>query len=110
MSWWVELTNAGPVELFQDGGTQLMGGSTQAELNVTYNYSEVYSIFDFHLHDSLHGKRAGDTVAKMEEIIKKCGTRGFKDYWAPTPGNAAAALLRLVAWAKQYPDGIWEVR
>jgi len=103
MSYWVSLENAGPVERFEDGGTQLLGGSTEAELNITYNYSEVYSIFDFSIND-LNGKRAGDMIEKFEEIVKKCGTHRFDNYWAPTPGNAGAAIARLLAWAKQYPD------
>lgn len=108
MSWDVRLENAGPVERFQDGGTQPVGGTDDPKLNITYNYSEVYNIFDFGIFQ-LNGTRAGDSIAKMEEIVAKCGTKRFADYWAPTPGNAGIAVARLLAWAKQYPEGIWRV-
>lgn len=108
MSYDVRLDNAGPVERIQEGGTQVVGGTTEPELNITYNYSEVYSIFDFNINH-LHGVRAGDYIEKMQRIVDKCGTKRFNDYWAPTPGNAGFALSILLGWAKQYPDGEWKV-
>ena len=108
MSYNVRFVGAGPVKRIREGGTQTIGGSTKAELNITYNYAEVYSLFDFSIND-LNGKRVGDFIPKMEEIVRKCGTREFKDYWAPTPGNAGFALNILLGWAKQYPDAIGEV-
>jgi hypothetical protein len=109
VSYDVELKNAGPVELFAEGGTQVMGGSTAPELNVTYNYSEVYQLFDFNLKD-LDGRKAKTVTGTLERLVKVLGTKTYKDYWAPTPGNAGAALARLLTWAKQYPDATFEVR
>lgn len=109
MSYDVSLINAGPVDRIQEGGTQVIGGSTEPELNITYNYAEVYSLFDFNIHDDLDGKRAGDCIEQMEKIVAKCGTRKFENYWAPTPGNAGFALNILLGWAKQYPDSTFEV-
>jgi hypothetical protein len=108
MSYDVSLENAGPVERFVDGGTYPVGGTDDPELNITYNYAEVYQIFGFSIND-LHGKRAGDFIEKFDEIVTKCGTKSFTDYWAPTPGNAGVAIARLLAWAKQYPDATFRV-
>lgn len=108
MSYDVYLENAGPVESFEEGGTYALGGTDQPELNVTYNYSEVYRLLDFGLRD-LDGKRADDTLPTLQRIVDKLGTKTYPDYWAPTPGNAGKALARLLSWAKQYPDGIWRV-
>lgn len=30
-------------------------------------------------------------------------------YWKATPGNAGYAASILLAWARQYPQGVWEV-
>jgi hypothetical protein len=110
MSYDITLTNAGPVERFQESGTQAVGGTTEPELNVTYNYAEVFSLFDWSIND-LHGKRAADTTEKLEEIHRKLSVyRPYeKDYWAPTPGNCFKVINRLLLWARQYPNGIWSV-
>ena len=116
MSWDVELENAGPVGRFEDGGTHVMGGTTHPELNITYNYGQCFRLVwpkelngPNALGQMLDGKQAKDTIADLEIAVEKLGTRGYDDYWAPTPGNAGAALARLLEWAKQYPDGTWRV-
>ena len=108
MSYDVSLIGAGKVERIQEGGTQVVGGTDEPELNITYNYAEVYSLFDFNIND-LNGRRAALFIEKMEQIVAKCGTKRFENYWAPTPGNAGFALSILLGWAKQYPDATWEV-
>lgn len=86
-----------------------MGGTRVAELNVTYNYGEVYSIFEFSIRD-LHGKRAAAVTPILEIIVKKCGTNQFKEnYWAPTPGNAGHVLNILLVWAQANPDAFFRV-
>lgn len=112
MSYDVELRDgdgeAVMVEAHEEGGTYQVGGTNRARLNVTYNYSEVYSVVGFSLRD-LHGKRAGDTLEQLTELVKKLGTRRFENYWAPTPGNAGHALNILLGWAKAHPDATWNV-
>lgn len=99
------------VERFQDGGTQVMGGSTEASLNITYNYSPYY----YEVLDKenglrfLNNKRAGDVIAVLESAVAALGTYRDDDYWAKTPGNAGFALSILLAWARQYPDATFSV-
>lgn len=92
----------------EEGGTYAMGGTADADLNVTYNYSQVYAILDFHPSE-LNDKRAGDCIPRLEEIVAKLGTRQYSDYWAPTPGNAGHAMNVVLGWCKQNPDAIVRV-
>ncbi len=121
MSWWVSLNDkpeAGDqevkpleVESFQDGGTYVMDGSDEADLNITYNYG---GHFREHLDKVegikwLDGKQAKDTVDALKAAVAALGTEGGEDYWAATPGNAGIALARLLSWAEQHPNGYWAV-
>lgn len=117
MSMWISLSKNGSddekdlviVERFQEGGTQPVGGTTRAEVNVTYNYHEVTKILDFSFWD-LKGKLAGETIRVLEDLVEKLGIRAYKtDYWAPTPGNAGVVCALLLSWAKQHPDAVWHV-
>lgn len=91
------------------GGTYCVGGTTEAWLNITYNYSEFY----YEYIDSekgirwLYGKKASDCIERLEYAVQKLGTKQYRDYWAPTKGNAGHALSILLKWAKEYPDGIF---
>lgn len=108
MSYDVSLEGAGPVKRISEGGTQVLGGSTEAELNITYNYSEVYNLLGFNI-SQLNGQKAGDWIPELDALVSRLGTKQFTDYWAPTPGNAGYALSILLEWAKQYPDAIFRV-
>ncbi len=113
MSWWIYLEgeSVGSVDCIQEGGTQVMGGTDQPELNITYNYGELFRKAG--LPDalkSLHEKRAGDTIEMLKAAVAFLGTNRYtKDYWAPTLGNAGFALSILLGWALKYPDGVWRV-
>ena len=113
MSYWVSLYNETgqivEVEPFEEGGTYVLGGSDEAELNITYNYTKCYAPFGFHLTD-LDNKMASETIPKLEELVEKLGTEQDDDYWKPTNGNAGFALSILLKWAKQYPEARWEVQ
>ena len=111
MSWDVELEGAGEVECIQEGGTQAVGGTTEADLNITYNYAEVYKLVmpSGSLHKALGDKTGAETIEMLESAVEALGTRQFDDYWAPTPGNAGFALNILLGWARQYPDGVWRI-
>ena len=116
MSWDVSLERAGPVERREDGGTYVLGGTTEADLNVTYNYGgEFRSAWPEKIEGSnalgkmLDGRKALDTIPLMEQAIVTLTTDRDGDYWAPTPGNAGYALSILLGWARQYPKGTWRV-
>jgi hypothetical protein len=114
MSFWVYLENdkeAVIVERHAEGGTYVLGGTTEAELNVTYNYSP---FFFKHLNAEsglrwLDGKRASDTIEHLENAVAALGTSQDTDYWNATPGNAGYVLGILLEWAKQYPGATWGV-
>jgi hypothetical protein len=107
MSYWIYLDDeAGvpvPVQHFIEGGTLNIFGSSEAEVNVTYNYARH---FDFR---SLHQRHASETVAELEAAVARLGTERDGDYWSPTEGNAGAACELLLGWAKQHPTAIWRV-
>ena len=119
MSWWVYLEepNGEPVEVAHhaEGGTYVMGGITVAELNVTYNYGGQFREALPELEGSgilkvmLHGKTGADTIPLLERVVEHCGTDQSDDYWEPTPGNAGHAAAIMLEWARQHPDGRWEV-
>lgn len=114
MSYWISLYEKKPdengeggkiatVDRFQEGGTQPVGGTNEAEINVTYNYSKH---FDYR---SLHNLRAEDTILKLKKAVQELSTIRDVDYWADTPGNAGYACSILLAWAKANPDAWWNV-
>lgn len=111
MSYWVYLELPGAlaqVERFEDGGTYVLGGTVNAELNVTYNYSAVFKRYSFSLRE-LSGKRAQDTINTLELLTKILPNEPDPDYWKATRGNAGAVIHRLLRWAHQHPDAIWRV-
>lgn len=103
------------VEPFSEGGTYVLGGSTVAELNITYNYSKLYymALESRKGLRALHDQRAGDMIEHLECAVEMLCTgmasRPSKDYWEPTPGNAGRALKLLLSWARQYPDAYFRV-
>lgn len=99
------------VPLHSEGGTQLIGGCSEARLNVTFNYSPY---FYEHLGDDeihwLQGKRADQTIPKLEGVVDALSPfLPNKDYWKLTAGNARKALSILLNWARLHPGAIWNV-
>jgi hypothetical protein len=98
------------VQKHEEGGTYVVGGTSRAAINITYNYGW----FFYRCLDKekglrwLYGKAAQETIERLESAIEELGTRQYKDYWAPTPGNAGHALNVLLEWAKQHPDAVWD--
>ena len=92
-----------------DGGTYVMGGTTDAWLNITYNYSPFF--YDTIDPDQgicwIYGKTGKETLARLQEAISKLGTDRDSDYWKATPGNAGYALSILAEWARLNPGAIW---
>ena len=92
------------------GDTYCIGGIDRAELNVTYNYSQLFYIF---LDEEkgirwLYGKTGKECEERLSVAVAKLGTQPYKDYWAPTMGNAGRALWILLQWAKANPDAIFQ--
>ena len=114
MSWWVSLEESGkPVEVsrHEEGGTYVSGGTTEADLSITYNYSpHYYEQLDPEMGlRFLHEKQAKDVIEKLEEAVSKLGTERNKDYWKATSGNAGYALFILLMWAFDNPTATFHV-
>ena len=90
------------------GGTHEIGGTTQAWLNVTYNYAKHFVKMGDEGIRTIYGMTGEESIPILEKAIS-----GLKDdavpinYWKPTEGNAKEALKGLLVFAKARPDGIW---
>ena len=124
MSWSIALEvdgDAVEVDNHTEGSTIILGGSTRAEIDITYNYSLLYHLACGHnLMTWLDGKKASDTYALLTEVTEKLGWKADylredqssgneAGYWTPTPGNAGHAAKILLAWAIANPSAIWRV-
>lgn len=106
------------VENHSEGGTYAIGGTNEADLNITYNYGRHFAEALGYLgdpavrnfRDFLDGKAAAVVIPALEKAVSMLGTTQAADYWDAVPGNAGHALAILLAWAKQHPDGIFSVR
>ena len=91
------------------GGTYAVGGTTEAHLNVTYNYGQ-------HFYDTLgedgirtiYGMTGAESIPVLLAATEKLGDDVDVDYWEPTEGNAKSALFHLIAIARMRPDGVWD--
>lgn len=97
------------VEKHEEGGTYALGGTEEASLNITYNYSR-----HFYEHiDSkqgirwLYGKTGKETQERLTKAVAELGTEKDADYWKDTPGNAGYALSILLKWAIQHPTAVF---
>ena len=82
------------------GGTYAVGGSNEAWLNITYNYSKHYYPVLGHGLNELDGKTIAEVSPALEQAVKILGTYRSLDYWEATPGNAGAALSDLLSMFK----------
>ncbi len=89
------------------GGTYVLGGTTEAWLNITYNYAKHYTTLGEKGIRTIYGMTGADSIPLLEKTIALLKNDVHQDYWEPTEGNAKRALLRLIALAKLRPDGIW---
>lgn len=91
------------------GGTYALGGTKEASLNITYNYSRYfYGVLGEGGIRSIYGKTAADSIPILEKAISKLGDDASDDYWEPTEGNAKRSLIQLLTLAKMRPDGVWD--
>jgi len=98
MSWWISVVDKqGNVVVTdknrEEGGTLQVGGTTEATLNVTYNYGKH---FDF---KKLNDMAVHDATVLMCTAIEKLNDDCDDNYWEPTEGNVKKALATLVEFA-----------
>lgn len=109
-----------------NGGTYALGGTTEAWLNITYNYARWYyrdDTFGEKGIRTIYGMMAEDSIPIIEtaiktlescqenlsdEEMKKFEESGVNGYWLPTRENAIKPLHQLLAMAKMRPDAVWE--
>ena len=78
--------------LIQEGGTQLVGGTTECDLNITGNYSRLYHLA-LDKEDGLgwlYGKRAKDTIERLEKAVELLST----DQYVRTVDNCVKCGFR----------------
>ena len=114
------------------GGMFAVGGTTEAWLNVTYNYSNYYyaategdeRFFGKLWYEEpknlgirgIYGKTGAESIRMLHDMICRiepmpdeiCDDPDCKGYWKPTAKNAIKPLYQLIAMAQMRPDGIWD--
>lgn len=99
MSWWISLVDKNKRTIDTDtvrteGGTYVLGGSSEATLNVTYNYRKH---FNFREVDGLSAVEADKIMCAANE---KLGDDEDEDYWKATEGNVKRAITTLIEFAE----------
>lgn len=90
------------------GGTYPVGGTTQASLNVTYNYApHFYRVITGGIR-ALYGMKAADSLPLIASAIAQLKDDVDPDYWKPTEGNARAALMNLLVLGAMLPNAVWD--
>ena len=116
MSYWVSLRDPVTGRILNmdrlhemKGGTYILGGTIEAELNITYNYSARFrSAFgDEKGIRCLYGKTGAESIPLLNSAVAKLGDDVDPDYWKAAEGNVKRALLQLLAMAQIRPDGVW---
>ena len=113
------------------GGTYALGGTTEAWLNITYNYADWYykpGVFGPTKEESkgiraIYGLSGAESIPVLQKAIAalqamnedisdenrhQCEEQGATGYWMPTRENAIKPLYQLLAMAKMRPDGVWD--
>jgi hypothetical protein len=99
------------VPLHREGSTFALGGSEEAKVAITFNYSE---FFYEHIDKEkglewLNGKTGLEVAPKLATAICKLGQTADDNYWKSTPGNAGKSLNVLLKWVFLHPEAIFEV-
>ena len=116
---------------YMRGGTYALSGTTEAWLNITYNYARWYyraGVFARTKKASkgirtIYGMTGAESIPVLNKAIKtlesltvdisekerrECEEQGCTGYWMPTRANAIRPLYQLLALAQMRPDGVWE--
>jgi len=103
-----DVANTFPIDPLFEGGILTVGGQTDTQLNVTYNYSWYYYMF---LDEKegirwLYKKKGKDCIERLTKAIKPfIKHEPYTDYWADTPGNCIKPLKIFLEWCQEYPEG-----
>lgn len=90
------------------GGTYQVGGSREAWINVTYNYSKhIGRVLPGGIR-SIYGKTGAESIPLLEAAAVQLSDEVDPDYWTPTEGNVKRALYQILALARIRPDGVWD--
>lgn len=112
------------------GGTYAMSGTTEAWLNITYNYADWYyrpGVFARTRKASkgirtIYGMTGAESIPVLRKAVRKLESmtenisveerreyeeQGVTGYWMPTRENAIRPLYQLLALAQMRPDGVW---
>ncbi len=90
------------------GGTYCLGGTTEAHLNVTYNYYPHFLSIGEKGIRTIYGMTGAESIPLLQKAAEALANDVHDDYWKPTQGNAKRALLQLIALAKLRPAGVWD--
>jgi hypothetical protein len=91
------------------GGTYQVGGTSDASLNITYNYSNhYYRTMGEKGIRSIYGLTGLQSIPLLDAAISQLGNDTDPDYWTSTEGNAKRPLIQLKTLATLRPDGIWK--
>lgn len=94
---------------YLSGGTYALNGTTEAWLNITYNYGSILRrVLGEKGIRGLYGRTAEETIPQLRDAIGQLAPDYSDDYWEPTEGNVKRALLNLLALAERRPDAIWD--
>jgi hypothetical protein len=119
MSYDIEMVDLnGKVVTFADkhdlrGGTYALGGTPDAHLNMTYNYSTIlYAKLGEKGIRTIYGMTAAESIPVLKDAISRLNRSDVHpDYWQATEGNVAAALQNFVYLAEMVhdvdPTAIW---
>ena len=79
------------------GGMYAIGGTDKAWLNVTYNYTRIFTrVLGKNGISAIYGLTPKESIPILDAAIAKLGNaKPHPDYWKACPGNAKAALLDL---------------
>jgi hypothetical protein len=90
------------------GGTYVLGGTSEARINITYNYTSWFQkALGKEGIDTLYGKKTADTTQLLLEAIGKLHGEPVDNYWEPAEGNVRKALIDCLSLALLFPDGTW---
>ena len=103
MSWDVEIYRDGNIVVLPEkhnitGGTYVLGGTREANLNITYNYSQFYNNSLIMAYNNNIGLKCLDGVSVRVGIdlvahaVRMLEGAPSDNYWDATEGNAKAAL------------------